>query len=102
MDSRWYGTPYLIDEIDARLRKLTVEDVNRAIAKYLDDSSFDAVIVSPHGAELKELLARDAPSPKKYNSTVSADVLAADKTIVALPVHPTSIDVVPVSRMFEK
>jgi zinc protease len=102
MDSRYYGMPYYIDEIEARLKKLTVDDVNRAAAKYLGDASFDAVIVSANGNQLKELLQGDAPSPKKYNSQVSGDVLAADKTIIALPVHATSIDVVPVAQVFEK
>jgi zinc protease len=102
MDSRYYGMPYYIDEIETRLRKLTVDDVNRAARKYLGDASFDAVIVSANGNQLKELLQRDAPSPKKYNSQVSDDVLAADKTIIALPVHATGIEVVPVAQEFEK
>ncbi len=102
MDSRYYGMPYYIDEIEARLKQLTVEDVNRAIKQYLGDGAFEAVIVSPNGAQLKDLLARDAPSPKKYNSEVSADVLDADKTIVALPIRATTIDVVPVAQIFEK
>jgi zinc protease len=102
MDSRYYGMPYYIDEIEARLKQLSVEDVNRAIKQYLGDGAFEAVIVSPNGAQLKDLLARDAPSPKKYNSEVSADVLDADKTIVALPIRATTIDVVPVAQIFEK
>jgi zinc protease len=102
MDSRYYGMPYYIDEIEARLRKLTLDDVNRAARKYLDDDAFDAVIVSANGSQLKDLLQRDEPSPKKYNSQVSDAALAVDKTIIALPVRATAIDVVPVAQVFEK
>jgi zinc protease len=102
MDSRYYGMPYYIDEIEARLKNLTVDEVNQAARKYLGAGSFDAVIVSAHGGQLKDLLQRDEPSPKKYNSQVSDAVLAADKTIVALPVRPTAINVVPVAQVFEK
>jgi zinc protease len=102
MDSRYYGTPYFIDEVERRLKELTLAEVNQAAAKYLTTDNFDAVIVTAHAGALKEQLQGDAPSPKTYNSKVSDEVLAVDKSIIALPVKPTSIDVVPVAKMFEK
>jgi zinc protease len=102
MDSRYYGMPYFIDEIDARLRKLTVDEVNQAAKKYLATDNFDAVLVAANAARLAEELKQDQPSPKKYDNPVPAAVLEADKAIVALPVKPTAVEVAPASQMFEK
>jgi zinc protease len=102
MDSRYYGMPYYIDEIEARLRKLTVDDVNRAARKYLATDAFDAVLVTAGAARLAHALEQDQPSPKKYDNPVPAEVLEADKAIGALPLRPTAVEVVPVNQMFEK
>jgi len=102
MDSRWYGMPYFLDEIQSRLARLTVEDVNRAASKYLSTDSFDAVLVTAGASQLADLLRQDRPSPKQYNSQVPAAVLETDKLISTLAVRPTAIEVVPVTRMFEK
>jgi zinc protease len=102
MDSRFYGMPYYIDEIQARLSKLTVGDVNAAIRKYLSTDNYAAVLVTANAKALKETLEKDAPSPKTYNSQVDAKVTAADQKIVPLKVQPTRIDVVPVTEVFQK
>jgi zinc protease len=102
MDSKLYGTPYLIDEIENRLKMMTVDQVNAAARKYLDPANFDAVLVTGNARQLKEVLEKDEPSPKKYASQVAPAVLEADKTIQALPVKPTKIEIVPVDRMFQK
>jgi zinc protease len=102
MDSRFYGMPYYIDEIEARLKKLTVQDVNAAIKKHLSTESYDAVLVTANAQQLKETLQKDEPSPKTYNSQVDAKILEADKTIQSLKVQPTKIDIVPVAEVFQK
>src|SRR4030095_13926121 len=35
LDSRFYGTPYFIDDIATHLQSMTADDVNRAAKKYL-------------------------------------------------------------------
>jgi zinc protease len=102
MDSKFYGMPYYIDEIQARLPKLTVADVNAAIKKYLSTDNYDAVLVTANAQQLKETLQKDEPSPKTYNSQVDPKVTEADKVIVPLKVQPTKIDVVPVAEVFQK
>jgi zinc protease len=102
MDSRYYGMPYYLDEIQSRLPRLTVDDVNRAAAKYLTTDAFDAVLVTAGAGKLAEVLRQDGPSPKQYNSQVPADVLDVDKLISTLEIKPTAIDVVPVTQVFEK
>ena len=102
MDSKFYGMPYYIDEIEARLKKMTVADVNAAIKKYFSTENYDAVIVTANAQQLKDTLQKDDPSPKTYNAQAEADILEADKTIQSLKVNPTRIDIVPVAEVFEK
>ncbi|MFP5284603.1 MAG: M16 family metallopeptidase [Thermoanaerobaculia bacterium] len=102
MDSRFYGTPYFIDEADKRLRAMKVEDVNAAIKKYLSLDNFAAVLITDNAAQVKETLQKDAPSPKTYNSPVAADIAEADKIIQAIPVKPTAVEVVPVAELYER
>jgi len=101
MDSKFYGTPYYIDEIEARLKTMTLEQVNAAARKYLDPANFDAVVVTGNAARLKDSLQNDAPSPKTYTNPVAPAVLEADKTIQALKIQPTKIEVVPVDQVFQ-
>jgi zinc protease len=102
MDSKFYGMPYFIDEIEKRLKGMTVEEVNAAIKKHIQTDNYDAVVVTGNAQQLKETLQKDAPSPKAYNAQPAADVLEADKTIQAIKVQPTRIDVVPVGQVFQK
>ena len=102
MDSRYYGMPYYVDEVDKRLKSLTVEEVNRVAKKYLNPDSFKAVVVTGDAQRLKDILQKDEPSPKTYVSEVDKDVLEMDKTIQSLKVKPTAIDIVPIQQVFEK
>lgn len=102
MDSKYYGMPYFIDEVDARLRKLTAEDVNAAIKKHLAVDNYEAVLVTSNAQALKNTLEQDAASPKTYASQASQEVLEADKTIQAIKVQPTQVEIVPVDQVFEK
>lgn len=102
MDSKFYGMPYYIDEIEARLKKMTVKDVNAAIKKYLRTDAYDAVMVTAKAQQLKDTLQKDDPSPKQYNSQVAEEILADDKKIQGLKVQPTKIEIVPVGEVFQK
>jgi zinc protease len=102
MDSKFYGMPYYIDEIQARLPKLTVAGVNAVIKKYLSTDNYEAVMVATNAQQLKDTLQKDEPSPKTYTGQVDAKVTAGDKIIVPLKVQPTKIDVVPVAEVFQK
>ncbi|MEA2563650.1 MAG: zinc protease [Acidobacteriota bacterium] len=102
MDSEFYGTPYFIDEADKRLRTMKVEEVNAAAKKYLSLDNFAAVLITDNAAQVQAMLQKDAPSPKTYNSPVAADITEADKTIQAIPVKPTRIEIVPVAALYEK
>lgn len=102
MESRFYGMPYFIDEIEKRLKGMKVEEVNAAIKKHIQTDNYDAVMVTGNAQQLKEALQKDAPSPKTYNAQPAAGVLEADKTIQAIKVQPTKIEIVPVAEVFQK
>ncbi len=102
MDSRFYGTPSFLDEIAARVPKLTLDEVNRAARKYLQTADLQVVMVADQAADLKAALEADEPSPKQYNAKVDDDVLAADKEFVGMKLHPAAVDIVPVGQMFEQ
>ena len=101
MDSEFYGTPYFIDEADKRLRAMKVEDVNAAVKKHLSLDNFTAVLITDNAAQVQEMLQKDAPSPKTYGNPVAAEVTEADKTIQAIPVKPTKIEIVPVAELYD-
>lgn len=102
MDSRFYGMPYYIDEIERNLKTLTLEQVNAAAKKYLSTENYSAVLVTANAGALKETLMKDEPSPKTYNSKVADAVLEEDKQIVPFAVRPTAIEILPVAEAFQK
>jgi zinc protease len=102
MDSRFYGTPYYMDEIDKRLKAMKVDEVNAVIKKYLQTDNYDAVFVTANAQQLKATLEKDEPSPKTYNAQPPADVVTADKTIQAIQVKPTSVQILPIDQAFQK
>jgi zinc protease len=102
MDSKIYGMPPYIEEIEARLNKMTVEEVNAAIKKYLDPDDWDVVVVTDNAKQFEQTLRGDAPSPKTYASQAPEQVLTEDKTIQAIPVKPTKVEIVPIGQVFQK
>ncbi|HSL84745.1 MAG TPA: pitrilysin family protein [Thermoanaerobaculia bacterium] len=101
MDSRFYGMPYWIDEIERRLTGMTVEEVNAALKKYLRTDAYEAVMVLSGARGMAVKLFTDEPSPIEYQTEVPEGVLAEDEAIVPLPVRPTAVEIVPVAKMFE-
>jgi len=102
LDSRFYGTPYFIDEIDKRLGQLTVDDVNRVAKKYIRTDALRVVMVLGDAAGMKAALEAGKPSPMKYESEVPAAVKEADKAIQAIPIRPAAIEIVPAAQVFQR
>ena len=102
MDSRFYDTSFLIDEIQQRLPLLTVEDVNASIRRHLQyDNLAVGIVTTEAEAFLSRLLANE-PSPPTYNATVSDEVHAEDEEIISYQVSVNSerVQVVAVDEMF--
>lgn len=104
MDSEWYGTKYFIDTIEEELRKLTVDDVNRAIREHLQSENIKVAAVTADAQAFKEALLNNTPSPISYSGNVDDSVKAKDEIVknYQLNINPDRVRIVPVGEMFEK
>jgi zinc protease len=104
IDSMIYGIPSYNQYLKTALAKLTREDVNRAIQRYLPRAgSLVIVAVAKNGEDLKKQLADDAPSPMTYNSPKPNAITEEDKIVEKRPLRLKleNINVVPVDQVFQ-
>lgn len=106
MDSEFYGTEYYIDHIESELKTLSVDDVNDAIRRYLHPSDIRIAVVVDEGKgqAFLDAMVANAPSPIKYASPVSQEILDQDKLIQAFPltINKEKSRVINAKDLFEK
>jgi zinc protease len=106
IDDRFYGIGEEghLQRFGRVLDELAVEDVNAAVAKYLQYDDVKIAIVTGDAAGMKQALASDTPSPIEYSTPKPEAILEEDRRIAGLPldVASESITVVPVEEMFEE
>ncbi len=105
MDSHYYGYKDFLAEAQAQLPKLTREDVNRAIKKYLNFENVYIAVITPDGEGLKKALVENTISPITYaNPNMPKAVLDEDKIIESYPlqVKPENVRVIPAAEFFKK
>jgi zinc protease len=104
LDSWWYGTPEYTSYVRSLYAKLTRDDVNKALKKYLSPENLNVVIVTKDAQGLRDALVGDAVSTIKYESAKPDDILAEDKVIGAmkLNIKPENVKIVPVDEVFAK
>ena len=103
--SRYYGYEDFLAEAQARLPRLTREDVNRAIRKYLNFRNVYIAVITQDGEGLKKALVENAASPITYaNPNMPKAVLDEDQVIQAYPleVKAERVKVIPASDFFRK
>lgn len=103
LDSRYYQTPEFTSYMRDSLAKLTLEDVNRAIQKYLQSDAVRIAIVTKDAAGLRDAIISNRPSPITYNSPKPQAILDEDKVIEIhkINVKPVDVVIVPVEKVFE-
>jgi zinc protease len=103
IDSIYYGVPEYTTQIKNALAKMTREDVNRVIKRYLRTENIVIVAVSKDGNALKEQLASDDTSPMHYNSPKPEAITEEDKIVEKLPLklQAQNITVIPVNEVFQ-
>jgi zinc protease len=103
IDSQYYGMPEYNQYLKAALAKLTVDDVNRAVKKYLHADKLQIVGIAKDASGIKAALASAAATPIHYNSPKPQDVMDEDKTVESWPLNlkPEDITIVPASTVFE-
>lgn len=105
MDSRYYGYKSFLDEAQKRLLKITHEDVNRAIKKYLNYENLYVAVITQDAESLKEALTNNTPSPITYaNPNMPEHILEEDKVIEIFPldVKPEKVRTAPAIDFFQK
>jgi zinc protease len=103
MDGAFYGRKDLVTELEERLPKLTVDQVNQVVRKHLDAPGFRVVIVTRDAAGLRDALLSGRPTPITYDTQgTPEEVLAEDKQIAAFPLRDVRVTIVPVAEAFEK
>jgi zinc protease len=106
MDDRFHG----IDGEGhlARFRRimdeLTLDEVNAAIKRHLQYRDLKIAVVTGDGANLRALLASDAPTPITYANPKPEAILAEDREIAVLPLALPAerMTAIPVTEAFER
>ena len=103
LDSGYYQTPEFTSYMRDSLAKLTLEDVNRAIQKYLKSDAVRIAIVTKDAAGLRDAIISNRPSPITYNAPKPQAILDEDKVIEVhkINVKPADVVIVPVEKVFE-
>ena len=103
LDSRYYGLPDFNAYMRERLTRLTLDDVNNAIQRYLKSDRMRIVMVTKDAEGLREAIVNNTPSPIKYNSQKPDEILAEDKVIqnYRINVKPEDVVIVPIERVFQ-
>ncbi|MCI0489114.1 MAG: insulinase family protein [Blastocatellia bacterium] len=104
LDSRYYGIGRFNDYVRDRLSKLTLEQVNRAIKKYLQADNIKIVVVTKNAEAFRKAALENAPSPITYTAPMPKEILEEDKLIekYKLDFNPKAVEVVPIEKVFQQ
>ncbi len=105
MDSRYYGYKDFLEEAQKRLPKITREEVNRAIKKYLNSENIHVALITQDARSFKDALVANTPSPITYaNPNMPAHILEEDTVIQVFPleVKPEKVRIAPAAEFFQK
>jgi zinc protease len=103
LDSWWYGTPEFTQYVRGLYSKLTRDDVNKALKKYLSAQNLSVVIVTKDAEALRDQLVSDAMSTVTYDAP-KPELAAEDKVIgnYKLNIKPENVHITPVEDVFAK
>ncbi len=105
MDSRFYGYEDFLAEAARILPRLTRNDVNAAVKKYLQASDIRIAVITPDAGQLRDDLVSNKPSPIRYaNPNMPAGVINEDTVIqiYSLDVQPENVRIVPAEEFFRR
>ncbi|HEX2834767.1 MAG TPA: pitrilysin family protein [Thermoanaerobaculia bacterium] len=103
LDSWWFSMGDYVDTMRAAYAKLTRDDVNKAIKKYLSARNLHVVIVTKDAEGLRSTLLKDEPSSIRYDAP-KPHLAEEDKIIGAykLNLKPENVMIVNVDDVFAK
>ncbi|MEP6921012.1 MAG: pitrilysin family protein [bacterium] len=103
LDSRYYKISDYVPYMREQLAKLTLDDVNNAIRKYLKSDAMRIVIITKDAEGLRNAILSGKPSPITYNSAKPKEIMDEDKAleVYKINVRPEDVVIVKVDRVFE-
>ncbi|MFW6159834.1 MAG: M16 family metallopeptidase [Acidobacteriota bacterium] len=104
MDSHYYGYDGFLSEVQQRLTKITHQQVDQAIRKYLNWENLYIALITQDAQSLKEALVANTPSPITYaNPNMPPEILEEDLIIQSFPldVKPEKVKIAPASEFFK-
>lgn len=107
MDSRFYGRQDFLADVDERMAKLTLNDVNQAIKKYFQvNNMFVTIVTDESEAEaLKKSLLNNTVSPMSYSDSLKKglekSILAEDDQVAKYLLNVKSVKIVPSEETFQ-
>jgi zinc protease len=103
LDSRYYKIPDYVNYMRDALAKLTLDDVNNAIRKYLKSDAMRIVIITKDAEALRDAIVSNKPSPITYNAPKPKEIMDEDKLIenYKIDVKAADVVIVPVDKVFE-
>ncbi|HKP73109.1 MAG TPA: pitrilysin family protein [Pyrinomonadaceae bacterium] len=103
LDSRYYKIGDFNSYMREQLSKLTLEDVNNAIKKYLATNRMRVVVITKDAEALRDAIISNKPSPITYNSPKPQPIMDEDKIIQTYPidVRPEQVRITPVEQVFQ-
>lgn len=104
MDSKYYGYKDFLAEVQERLPKITREQVNNAIRKYLNFENLYIALITQDAQSFRDALVADTPSPIQYAGPKPKEILDEDMIYEVFPLHVKSgnIRVAPATAFFQK
>lgn len=102
IDSRYYGIDEFTSYIRGELKKLTVEDANRVIRKYLQDQSIKFAFITKDAEDLRSRLINNTTSKMTYQAEKPQELLNEDKIIkdYKLDFKADKVKITPVDKVF--
>ncbi|MEO7485161.1 MAG: pitrilysin family protein [Ferruginibacter sp.] len=100
VDAKFYGRKNYLQDMDALLAKLTVDDVNRAIKKYWQiNNMYVSIVTDDSEAEaLAKALKENTPSPMSYSNLVKEGlpkaVLTEDDEVAKFPLNIKDVKII--------
>ena len=105
VDDAFYGIgkPGYLQSLRPMIDKVTAEQVNAAIKRHLQDENMYIVVITSDAQAFKKKLLAGEATTITYAGERSADLLAEDKIISALPLKlkDGDITILPIEKVFE-
>jgi len=104
LDQDYYGIDKdFVNYVRDGLEKLTVDEVNRAIKKHLQEDNIQYVFITKDAKDMAKRLVNEQESVLKYNSPKPESLLTQDEKLKKYPLNipRDNVKIVPVEKVFQ-